>query len=91
MAKDVLKAILDTGKKAEAIIAEKGLVQVSDESVLDSIVEEVIKENDGVVSQIKQGKESAMGFLVGQAMRKSQGKANPKVIGDIIKRRISNG
>lgn len=90
VAKDVLKIILDTGKNAETIIAEKGLVQVSDEGILAGIVAEVIKENENVISQIKQGKESAMGFLVGQAMRKSQGKANPKKIGEIIKRRLFN-
>ncbi len=88
IAKDVLKEMFESKKTAEQIISQKGLSQVSDESALEKIADEVIGENKSVVDQIKQGKESALGFLVGQAMRKSQGKANPKILGDIIKRRI---
>ena len=89
--KDVLTAMLDTGKNAQTIVKEKGLIQVSDESALEKIVDELIKENPNVVTQIKEGKESAIGFLVGCAMKKSQGKANPKKMGEIIKRRLGNG
>ena len=89
--KDVLKIMLETGKTAAQITQEKGLAQVSDEGALEKIVIEVISENPTVVAQIKEGKESAMGFLVGQSMRKSQGKANPKLLGEIIKRRLQNG
>lgn len=90
-AKDVFKAMLDSGKSAPAIIEEKGLAQVSDEGALVAIVDDLIKEHTAIVEQIKSGKESAVGFLVGQAMKKSQGKANPKKVGDIIKRRLLNG
>lgn len=90
-AKDILKTMLDSGKSADTIIEEKGLAQVSDESALVSIVDALINENTAIVEQIKSGKESAVGFLVGQAMKKSQGKANPKKVGDIIKRRLLNG
>lgn len=89
--KDVLKFALDSGKSIEEIIEEKGLAQVSDDSALEKIVDELIAEHQNIVEQIKGGKENAVGFLVGQAMRKSQGKANPKKIGDMIKRRILNG
>lgn len=89
--KDVLKEMLDTGKAAKKIIDEKGLAQVSDESELEKIVDEIIAQNASVVDQIKQGKDSAVGFLVGQAMKRTQGKVNPKKIGDIIKRRLLNG
>ncbi len=88
--KDVLKTVLDTQKDPEAIITEGGLAQVSDDGALTAIVDGIISENKTVVDQIKAGKESAMGFLVGQAMKKTQGKANPKRIGDIIKRRLLN-
>ncbi len=88
--KDVLQWMINTGKSSEEIIAQKGLAQVSDEGALDKIVSEVIEENINVAVQIKQGKESAMGFLIGQAMKKSQGKANPKLVGEIIKRRLKN-
>ncbi len=87
-AKDVLKFMIDSGKGADTIIKEKSLAQVSDDGALEKILEEVISENENVVSQIKAGKESAAGFLVGQAMRKTQGKANPKKIGELIKRRF---
>ena len=55
------------------------------------VVGHIIQGNERIVTQIKEGKESAIGFLVGQAMRKTEGKANPKKIGDIIKRRLLNG
>ena len=86
--KDTLKHVIETGKNVEEIIKEKGLAQVSDEGVLEKIVEQVIKENPEVAGQIKEGKQSAIGFLVGQAMRKSQGKANPKKVGEIIRNKL---
>jgi aspartyl-tRNA(Asn)/glutamyl-tRNA(Gln) amidotransferase subunit B len=88
--KDIFVMMMDTGKSAEDIIKEKGLAQVSDEGALEKIVDDIIKDNDKVVAQVKEGKDSAIGFLVGQAMKKSGGKANPKKISDIIRRRISN-
>jgi aspartyl-tRNA(Asn)/glutamyl-tRNA(Gln) amidotransferase subunit B len=88
--KDVFAAMLDTGKSAGDIIQEKGLAQVSDDSALMAIVEEVINQNPTVVEQIKQGKPSAAGFLVGQAMKKSSGKGNPKKLNELIAKRIAN-
>lgn len=87
-AKETLTFMIDTGKSAEDIIEEKGFAQVSDDSELIKIVDSIIQENDAVIQQIKEGKDSAIGFLVGQGMKKSQGKANPKKIGELIKRRI---
>lgn len=89
-AKDVLGIMIETGKTPDKIIAANALAQVSDQGVLEDIVQKVIEENASVAAQIKQGKESAVGFLVGQSMRKSQGKGNPKIIGEIIKRRLQN-
>ncbi|MDP8266718.1 MAG: Asp-tRNA(Asn)/Glu-tRNA(Gln) amidotransferase subunit GatB [Candidatus Aceula meridiana] len=86
--KDVLKIMLDTHKDPNAIISNKGLAQVSDEGALENIIAEVVSENPQIVEQIKLGKESAIGFLVGQSMRKTQGKANPKIINQMLKRRI---
>ncbi|MBF0385570.1 MAG: Asp-tRNA(Asn)/Glu-tRNA(Gln) amidotransferase subunit GatB [Candidatus Omnitrophica bacterium] len=87
-AKDVLKQALCSDKSIEQIISEKGLAQVSDDATLEKIADEVIKANLSVVEQIKSGDEKPLGFLVGQAMKKTQGKANPKKIGEIIKRRL---
>ncbi len=87
-AKEVLKLIIDTGKNVEQIVEEKGFAQVSDDNTLNEIVDGLMKEHGKIVQQIKEGKESAIGFLVGQAMRKTEGKGNPKKIGEIIKRRL---
>ncbi len=89
-AKDIFKLMMDSGKSAEAIIAEQGLAQVSDSSELEKIADVIIRENPQVIEQIKAGKESAMGFLVGQAMKKTQGKANPKILGELFKRRLQH-
>ena len=87
-AKDALGFMIDTGKSAQEVIKENDLAQVSDDSALENIVDEIIKENEKAVAQIKAGKESAIGFLVGQAMRKTKGKANPKKIGEIIRNKL---
>ncbi len=88
--KDVLTFMIDTDSSVDTIIEEKGLAQVSDDSTLEKLVEELINEHKDIAEQIRGGKESAVGFLVGQAMRKTQGKANPKKIGKIIKKKLSN-
>jgi aspartyl-tRNA(Asn)/glutamyl-tRNA(Gln) amidotransferase subunit B len=87
-AKSVLTEMIDTGKPPSTIIKEKNLIQISDSASLNSVVEEVIKENPKSVNDYKAGKENALMFLVGQAMKKSQGKANPKVVQEILKRRL---
>ena len=88
--KDVLSIMIDEEKSADAVISEKGLAQVSDDSALLVIIDEVIAANPAVVEQIKSGKPSAAGFLVGQAMKKSGGKANPKKLNELITRRLGN-
>ena len=87
--KEVLTFMLDEAKGAEQVIQEKGLAQVSDDSALMVIIDEVIAQNPTVVEQIKSGKPNAAGFLVGQAMKKSGGKANPKKLNELITRRIN--
>ncbi|MBL8012996.1 MAG: Asp-tRNA(Asn)/Glu-tRNA(Gln) amidotransferase subunit GatB [Candidatus Omnitrophica bacterium] len=88
--KDVLKVMMDSGKGEAQIIAEQGLAQVSDDGALEKMLDEIFVSHADVVQQVKQGKQSAVGFLVGQAMKKSQGKANPKKLGEMITRRITN-
>ena len=87
--KEVLTAMLDEAKDADTIIKEKGLAQVSDDAALIVIIDEVIAQNPAVVEQIKSGKPNAAGFLVGQAMKKSGGRANPKKLNELITRRIT--
>ena len=84
-AKSVLSESVASGKLASLIIEEKNLYQVSDADALRKISEEVIKENPKSVQDYKSGKVNAVGFLVGQVMKKSKGKANPKMAQMILK------
>lgn len=82
--KKVFEIIFDTGKSPEAIISEQGLAQISDESQLADMVKKVLDENREAVADYLSGKEKALGFLVGQTMKLSKGKANPQVINKLI-------
>jgi aspartyl-tRNA(Asn)/glutamyl-tRNA(Gln) amidotransferase subunit B len=89
-AKAVLEKMFSTGKSPALIVREDGLAQISDSSSLETVVQEVIKENPNSVSDYKSGKANALMFLVGQAMKKSKGKANPKLVQEILKRRLTD-
>ncbi|TAM34398.1 Asp-tRNA(Asn)/Glu-tRNA(Gln) amidotransferase GatCAB subunit B, partial [bacterium] len=89
-AKSVLTQMLDSGKSAQAIIKEKNLLQVSDTAELEGIITAVIRENEKSANDLKNGKTNALMFLVGQVMKKSSGRANPKIVQELIKRRIDN-
>jgi aspartyl-tRNA(Asn)/glutamyl-tRNA(Gln) amidotransferase subunit B len=86
--KAVLEEMFATGNTAMAIISEKNLAQISDESALTKDIEDVIKENPASVEAFKSGKENALMFLVGQLMKKTKGKANPKVAQEMLRRRL---
>lgn len=85
MAKDIFPEMLATGKAPAALVAEKGLEQISDEGELKKVCEEVIAENPGPVSTYKGGKTGAFGFFVGQVMKKTKGTANPQLANSILK------
>ncbi|MFQ5952660.1 MAG: Asp-tRNA(Asn)/Glu-tRNA(Gln) amidotransferase subunit GatB [Candidatus Omnitrophota bacterium] len=87
-AKEVLAAYIDTGKAPEEIVREKGLEQVSDESALEGAIEKAILENEKSVTDYKKGKANALSFLVGQVMKATKGKANPKLVGDMLKKKL---
>ena len=76
------------GKDAEVIVKEEGLEVVSDESALVAVVKKVIENNPQSVADYKGGKEKAFGFLVGQAMKETKGKANPQLINKILKEEL---
>ncbi len=84
IAKDVLKGMMSSGKDANAIIAEQGLVQISDEGQLREIALRVIAANPKSVADYLAGKDKAIGALVGQVMKETKGKANPQLINKII-------
>ncbi|WP_128895792.1 Asp-tRNA(Asn)/Glu-tRNA(Gln) amidotransferase subunit GatB [Longirhabdus pacifica] len=85
IAKQVFKDMLETGKQPQQIVEEKGLVQISDEGAIKSIVEQVVAANPKSVEDFKNGKDRAVGFLVGQVMKETKGKANPGLVNKIIK------
>ena len=90
IAKDVLPEMLETGKSADDIVKEKGLVQVTDTKLLEEIADRVIAANPKTVGEVRSGKAQAIGFLVGQVMKESKGKANPKLINEILSKKLSS-
>jgi aspartyl-tRNA(Asn)/glutamyl-tRNA(Gln) amidotransferase subunit B len=87
-AKSVLSEMIETKKAAEAIIKEKDLIQISDSDSLNGVIEEILKNNQKSVQDYKAGKENAVMFLVGQVMKKTSSRANPKVVVELLKRRL---
>lgn len=83
--KKVLRDMFETGKAPEKIVKEKGLVQISDEGELEDVVEKVLSENEQSVIDYKDGKDRALGFVVGQVMKATRGKANPQMVNKIVK------
>ena len=88
MAKEVFAQMAETGKEADVIIKEKGLVQVSDITELKTIVDSVLNENLGELQRYKNGEQKLIGFFVGEVMKKTRGKANPKVVNQILAERL---
>lgn len=88
MAKDVFAEMIETGKKASTIIEEKGLSQVSDTGEIEKIIDQVLADNPQMVEEYKSGKERLFGFFVGQVMKLSQGKANPGMVNELLKKKI---
>ena len=88
IAKDVFEILLSENKDPEIIVKEKGLVQITDNSEIEKIVEQVLAENSQSVEDYKAGKSNALKYLVGQSMRLSKGKANPQMINEMILARL---
>lgn len=84
IAKTVFKEMLESGKLPKQIVEEKGLVQISDEGAILTIVEQVVAANPQSVEDYKAGKQKAIGFLVGQVMKESKGKANPGLANKLL-------
>lgn len=87
-AKKVLREIFDTDEDPEKVVEEKGLAQVSDASFLEGLVEEVLNENPQSIEDFKAGKDRALGYLMGQIMKKSKGKANPQQVNAMLKEEL---
>jgi aspartyl-tRNA(Asn)/glutamyl-tRNA(Gln) amidotransferase subunit B len=80
---------METGKDADTIIEEKGLKQVTDTGAIEAIIDEIIAENPNQLAAYRGGKEQLFGFFVGQTMKKSQGKANPQIVNELLKDKLS--
>jgi aspartyl-tRNA(Asn)/glutamyl-tRNA(Gln) amidotransferase subunit B len=86
--KDVLVEMFRSGKSAAAVVAERGLVQVSDTGEIDRVIDEVIAASPNQLEHYRAGKEALFGFFVGQVMKASKGKANPKVVNERLKEKL---
>lgn len=89
MAKEVLLEVFETGKSPRAIVEEKNLLQITDEEELDKVIDEVVVQNSKAVEDFHAGKEQALKFLIGNVMKKTRGKANPSLVSDMIRRKLS--
>ena len=88
LAKKVFIEMLKTGKTPQALVKELGLEQISDEGAIVKIGEDTLAENPQSIIDYKAGKDRALGFLVGQIMKKSRGKANPEMVNNLLKERM---
>ena len=87
-AKEVLSEMFASGKTAAQVISEKGFEQISDSSAIEKIVDEIIENNQNQVTAYRNGNEKLFGFFVGQVMKASNGKANPKIVNEILKAKL---
>lgn len=86
----IFPEVIEKGSDPEKLLAEKGLKQVSDDSSLKTWISEAIASNPKVVAEVKAGKDTAIMFLVGQVMKKSQGKANPGKVQEMLRETLKN-
>ena len=89
IAKDVIVRMLETGKPAGELVKESGATQISNEDEIVKIIQEVIKNNEKSVTDYKSGKKNAIGFLVGQVMKASKGRANPGLVNKLLTKALS--
>ena len=88
IAKEVFEIMFESGQGADTIIDERGLKQVSDSGAIDAVVDQVIADNPDKVAEYKGGKDKLIGWFVGQVMKASQGKANPQMANDALKKKL---
>jgi aspartyl-tRNA(Asn)/glutamyl-tRNA(Gln) amidotransferase subunit B len=88
VARDIFPELYASGKAPQQIVQEKGLTQVSDEGALEKMIGDVLLNNPAQVAQFKEGKHQVLGFLVGQVMKASSGKANPGKVNELLKKKL---
>jgi aspartyl-tRNA(Asn)/glutamyl-tRNA(Gln) amidotransferase subunit B len=82
--------MLDRGEPPETLVREKGLEQLSDSSSIEGIVDQILADHADQVSDYRAGKDKVFGFLVGQVMKATKGKANPRMVNEILRRKLEN-
>ncbi|MDP3150967.1 MAG: Asp-tRNA(Asn)/Glu-tRNA(Gln) amidotransferase GatCAB subunit B, partial [Ignavibacteria bacterium] len=90
IAKDVFAIMLETKQTAEEIVKEKNLIQISDTSEIEKIIQQIFDANENQVKEFLNGKEKVFGFFVGQTMKATKGKANPQVVNDLLKKKFES-
>ncbi len=90
IAKEVFSEMLKENKNPETIVNEKNLTQITDTSAIEEIISKILNDNSAQVEQYQAGKEKVFGFFVGQVMRESKGKANPKIVNDLLRKKLKD-
>lgn len=88
IAKDVFQEMWQTHENPAKIVKDKGLVQITDTGAIEAIIEKVFKDHENMVQQYRAGKDKLFGFFVGQVMKETQGKANPKLVNDLLQQKL---
>ncbi len=91
IAKTVFEEMYQSGKEPEKIVREKGLVQLTDSGEIQRVIQGVLEENPKLVQDYRKGKEQLLGFFVGQVMKATRGKANPKLVNELLRESLSKG
>jgi len=89
-AKEVFEAMVETGKDPDAIVAERGLVQITDTGEIEAAIDKIIAENAAKADEFRSGKEALMNWFVGQVMRATKGKAKPDLAAELLKKKLSS-
>ena len=90
IAKDIFPEMLKEHKSPEEIVKEKNLVQISDTTEIEKIIEGILEAHQPEIQTYLEGKEKVFGFFVGQIMKETKGKANPKIVNEILREKLEN-
>ena len=88
--KKVLRKMFETGKNPDAIVKEEGLVQISDMNLLESVVDEVLAANQESVEAFHNGRDRALGYLMGECMKRTKGKGNPGIFNELLRKKLAS-
>ena len=89
LAKEVFEAMWSGGADADAVIAERGLRQITDSAAIERVIDEVMRKNPGQLAEYRAGKDKLFGFFVGQVMKATAGKANPAQLNELLRRKLN--